>query len=60
MLGHGCGVSQYSQFYYEHLEKYQVLPCPYLGTFEGDNGETLILKKWVLDLAGESHFSECI
>ena len=39
MLGYGCCVSQYLQFCDKHLDKYQVLPHPYLGTFEGNNGE---------------------
>ena len=39
MLVHGCGVSIYPQFYEKHLEKYQVLTCPYAGSFEGSNGE---------------------
>ena len=33
MLGHVCGLSQYPHFYDQHLEKYQYLPCPYLGSF---------------------------
>ena len=38
MLGHGCGVSQYPQFYYHHLKNYQWLPCSYLEIFDGFNG----------------------
>ena len=38
MLGHGCGMSQYPQFYDWELDKHQVLPSPYLGSFKGDNG----------------------
>ena len=38
MLGHGSGVSHYSQFFDQRLEKYQLLSCPYLGSFEGNNG----------------------
>ena len=41
MLGYGCGVSQYPQCYDRDLEKYQVLPRPYLGSFEGGNREKL-------------------
>ena len=37
MLGHGCGVSQYPQFYDQKLEKYQLLPRLYLGSFDGGN-----------------------
>ena len=32
ILGYGCGVSQYPQLYYQELKKYQILPCPYLGS----------------------------
>ena len=39
MLGCGSCVSQYTQFYYQDLDKYQVLPCPYLGSFQGYPGE---------------------
>ena len=52
MFGHGCGVSRYPQFYDQHLEKYQLLPRPYLGSFGGDNGENykrkmdIILARW--------------
>ena len=53
MIGYGCGVSQYPQFYYRYLEKYQVLPRPYLGSFESNNGENLIKEKCLLDLVGQ-------
>ena len=33
MIGYGCGVSQYSQFYDRYEDKYQVLPRPYRGLF---------------------------
>ena len=39
MLGHGCGVPQYPQWYDQQLKKCQLLPRPYLENFEGDNGE---------------------
>ena len=39
ILGHGYGVSQYPQLYDKHLEKYQLLPHPYLGKFEVGNEE---------------------
>ena len=42
MIDHGCGVSQYPQFYDEHLENYQLLPRPYLRIFAGNNGEKMI------------------
>ena len=52
MLGNGCGVSQYPQFYDRELDKYQVLPRPYLRYFEVFPGDKFIKEKWVLDLAG--------
>ena len=48
MLGFGCGVSQYPQFYYQDLDKYQVLPLPYLGSLEGDNWRKLFKKMGVI------------
>ena len=39
MISYGYGVSQYPQFYYQYLDKYQVLPRPYWGCFEGYPGE---------------------
>ena len=42
MLGYGFGVSKYHQFYYQYLDKYQVLPHASLVSFEGDYGENLI------------------
>ena len=42
MLGYGCGVSQYPQFYVKYLDIYQVLPRPYIGSFVGFPGDKLI------------------
>ena len=55
MLGYGCDVSQYPQFYHQRLEKYQLLPRPYLGSFEGGNGEKL-LEKMSVRLGNEADF----
>ena len=35
------GMSQYTKLYYQQLEKYQLLLCLYLGSFEVGNGETI-------------------
>ena len=35
MLGYGCGVSQYPQFFVKDLDMYQVISRPYLGSFDG-------------------------
>ena len=47
MLGYGCGVSRYPQFFVEDLDMYQVLPRPYLASFGGGPGYKLILKMGV-------------
>ena len=39
MLGYGCAVSQYPQFFVEDLDMYQVLPRPYLRSFHGFPGD---------------------
>ena len=48
MLGYGCGVSQYPQFFDKDLDMYQMLPCPYLRSFDGCPGDK---KNWVINLA---------
>ena len=42
MIGYGCGVSQYPQFFVKDLDMYQVLPRPYLWSFGGGPGDKLI------------------
>ena len=60
MLGYGCGVSQYPQFYVNDLYMYQVLPRPHIGSLYSFLGDEF--KKWVLDLASQSETFvwECI
>ena len=62
MLGYGCGVSQYPQFFVEDLDMYHMLPRPYLWSFDGGPGDKLINKNWVLDLENQAETSvwECI
>ena len=61
MIGYVCDVSQYPQFYVKDFDMYQVLPRPYLGSFDGGPGDKLV-KKWMLDLESQSEtfFWECI
>ena len=61
MLGCGCGVSQYTQFFVKYLDMYHMLNRPHLGSFDGGPGDRLI-KKRVLDLEGraEKIVWECI
>ena len=51
MLGHGCGVSQYSQFYDTIKNIYQVLPRLYVGRYSGEKGHQFLHKPWILALA---------
>ena len=62
MLGYGCGVSQYPQFYDKELYRYQVLPRPYRGSFEGLPGYKFVKEKCLIDLADqvETFFWESI
>ena len=36
-----------SSFFIKDLDMYQVLPRPYLGSFDGGTGDKLIKKEWV-------------
>ena len=42
MLGYGCGVSMYPQFFVEDLNIYQMLPRPYLRYFDGGPGDQVL------------------
>ena len=43
MLGYGCGVSQYTQFFVKDLGMYQMLPRIYLISFDSGYGDKLII-----------------
>ena len=49
MLGHGCGVSQYPQFY-DKTKNYQMLPRPYTESYSGEKGHQFLWANWVLAL----------
>ena len=51
MLGHGCGVSQYPQFYDTNNKKYQMLPRPYVGSYSGQKGHKMLQQPWIIALA---------
>ena len=44
MLGYGCGVSVYPQFYDKKRKTFHMLPRPYIRSFDG-NSSDLIFKK---------------
>ena len=50
MLGHGCGVLQYPQFFYTN-KKNQMLPRPYVGSYSGDKGHGILKKPWIISLS---------
>ena len=62
MLGYGCGVSMYTQFFVEDLKIYYMLPRPYMSYFDGEPADQVLKQKWVLDLANiaETFVLECI
>ena len=43
MLGHGCVVSQYPQFYDITKNIYQVLPLPNVGSYSGETVEIFFM-----------------
>ena len=50
MLDHGCGVSQYPQFY-DTIKKNQKLPRPYVGSYSGDKGHGILQQPCIIALA---------
>ena len=54
MLAYGCGVYHYPHFHYWELYKYQVLPRPYLGSFDSLPADKFIKEKYLLGLAGQA------
>ena len=50
MLVHGCGVSQYPQFY-DRILKYQMLPRPYVWSYSGEKGHQLLQELCIIELA---------
>ena len=47
MLGHGCVVSQYPQFYDRIKNIYQMLPHPYVGSYSGEKGHQFLQEPWI-------------
>ena len=50
MLGHGCVLSQYPQFY-DRIKKYQMLLSPYVGSYSGEKGHQFLQEPWIIALA---------
>ena len=51
MLGHGCDVSQYPQFYDIIKYIYQMLSRPYVGSYICEKGHNLFQEPWIIALA---------
>ena len=51
MLGYGCGVSVYPQFYDKKKLSFHMLPRPYIRSFDGKCSDLILKKEWVLNLA---------
>ena len=58
MLGNGCDVFQYPHFFVKGLYMYQMLPRPYLRSFDGCSGDKLIKK--MCDRLGKSSINICL
>ena len=54
MLGYGCGVSMYPQFFYKDSKTFQMLPRPFIRYFDGQCYDQVLKQKWVLDLANRA------
>ena len=50
MLGHGCGVSQYPQFYERIKNRYQILPRPYVGSYSGEKSRQFLQEPCIITL----------
>ena len=51
MLGHGCGVSRYPQFYDRIKNTYQMLSRTYVGSYSVEKGYHFFHEPWILSLA---------
>ena len=54
MIGYGCGVSTYTQFYEKDSKTFHMLPRPYIRSFDGQCSDQALKQKWVLDLANRA------
>ena len=54
MLCYGCGVSMYPQFFDKDSKTFQMLPRPYIRSFDGQCSDQVLKQKWVLDLANRA------
>ena len=50
LLGHGGGVSQFTQFYGIIKNKYQILPHTYVESYEGETVNHILNEKLIMEL----------
>ena len=50
MLGYGCGVSVYPQFYDKELKSFHMLPRPYIRSFDGQCSDLILKKRMGVEL----------
>ena len=53
MLGHGGGFSQFTQFYDRIKNKYQILPRPYMDSYEGEKINHILKEKLIVELENQ-------
>ena len=54
ILDYGYGVSMYPQFFDKDSKTFQMLPRPYIRSFDGQSSDEVLKQKWVLDLANRA------
>ena len=50
-MGHGCGISQYPQFYDTIKNIYQMLPRSYVVSYSGETGHIFLHKPSIIELS---------
>ena len=45
LLGYGCGVSMYPQFFVKDSKTFQMLPCPYIRYLDGEPSDQVLKQK---------------
>ena len=54
MLGYGCGVSVYPQYYEKEKETFHMLPRPYIRSFDGNSSDLILKKRMGIELGEKS------
>ena len=54
LLGYGCVVSKYPQFFEKDSKTFQMLPRPYIRSFDEQCYDKVLKQKWVLDMSNRA------